>query len=405
MPCPCNRLDHEVGQYARYVRFLATTPLSHSAPCLDGWRDVVSVASGGASIVIWAIVLAPRLYYSWVYQQALGGGTFMVVGNWANLAGTYLTDQLPTQFYLAILFCSVDLLTWLMVWYISMYPETPRRFASPNGTMTNVVAANLAAFWQNRSEKDLDRFTVNTRFGGHFDSYVPEPTSTFDATSGASANSYQRSPPASSSGLGGSSCILCIIVISLVGEVSAQSNVAECPKKIDPARWSYIVGCLVSWLSAAAYMVSRMPFIYQNCKFKSYSVARPNAWLFFLSFLGYATYSISIVFRIDNPEWRRGAFYQSRFPYLVGSITPMMADLVILLQSMYYPLDDYPEPARAGYDWSAWSSGSPHWSNGADIISNSPLRQFWSGASPVSPRSGGSPSDVNIPVQRVPRTM
>lgn len=393
MSCRCNSFHRDVGHYLSFL----TTPGPH--PCINGWRDVISVVSGGSSIVIWALILSPRMYYSWSYGEMFLNPV-LAVGDITNLAGTYLTGQLPTQIYLAILFVAADLFIVLTVCYAKRkYADDELSVVRGDTTTTNIGAVGEDSFTSNwiRRQRGIDRYPINSKWGGHFDSYGCEPLAASTAPSSNYTNEQgsafgspiirRRNVAPVGSWTPGRSCLICIIAMSLTRDVSAVSDffTSDCPKYVDPHTMSYTIGCVVAWISALMYAYSRTGIIYQNYVVKS--VYPPNAWLFFLTFLGYATYSVSVVFRVKNETWFDPLFYQARFPYIVGSLSPMLADMIILIQSLYYGSSEFPEAVRGGYAGSVASSQA--WSP------RSGLR----GVGYTSPRNVESPrSDVDKPI-------
>lgn len=94
-----------------------------------------------------------------------------------------------------------------------------------------------------------------------------------------------------------------------------------------------MTGDYLGWVSAAVYLVARVPQIYKN--FNTRKVGDLSVYLFALAVLGNVTYAGSILAISMSGDWLR-----LQAPFLLGSIGTLLFDALLVYQIVSYPKQD-----------------------------------------------------------------
>lgn len=97
----------------------------------------------------------------------------------------------------------------------------------------------------------------------------------------------------------------------------------------NPYSKDYLLGTLIGWVSCTVYSSSRVFQIIKN--FKRKDTEGLSMQFFICAWLGNCTYAISIF--LKDTHW---GYLWMQFPWLVGSIGPMILDFIVLFQFFRY---------------------------------------------------------------------
>ncbi|EAY00802.1 PQ loop repeat family protein [Trichomonas vaginalis G3] len=97
----------------------------------------------------------------------------------------------------------------------------------------------------------------------------------------------------------------------------------------DPYSKDYIKGILIGWISGIVYSSSRICQIFKNYQRKE--TEGLSIQFFISAWLGNGTYAVSIF--LKDSHW---GYIWMQFPWLVGSMGPMILDFIVLMQFMRY---------------------------------------------------------------------
>ena len=97
----------------------------------------------------------------------------------------------------------------------------------------------------------------------------------------------------------------------------------------DPYSKEYIAGSLIGWISGVVYSSSRIAQIIKN--FRRKRTDGLSIQFFISAWLGNCTYAISIF--LKDSHW---GYIWMQFPWLVGSMGPMILDFIVLTQFFMY---------------------------------------------------------------------
>lgn len=90
-----------------------------------------------------------------------------------------------------------------------------------------------------------------------------------------------------------------------------------------------LIGTLFGWCGCIGYMLSGEPQIHKNCDRQSVDDVSPYYLALIIS--GNATYTIAVMIRSMDPS-----YLWQQAPWIIGSIWPMCADIVVCFQMCYY---------------------------------------------------------------------
>jgi hypothetical protein len=96
-----------------------------------------------------------------------------------------------------------------------------------------------------------------------------------------------------------------------------------------PYRGDRLVGTIFGWLGCFGYMLSGEPQIHKNIDRQSVDDVSP----FYLGLIicGNGTYTLAVMLRSMDPN-----FLWQQTPFILGSIWPMLADIIVSFQFCYY---------------------------------------------------------------------
>ena len=249
-------------------------------------KEEFSVLLGYISIIFWLFAQFPQLIEN-ARQGNSDSLSLLFLANWltgdfANLIGCLLTNQLPFQTYLAMYFVFID--TSLFVQSLFF-----RLKASNNIQKTE-------------EEEDDD-----------------DETPLLQSLSRINSNQSLSSMLAQG------------LLIGLTNSTDSLHNstvelLVEPPPLIDS---SYQLGRMFAWVCCFLYLSSRLPQIYRNFERKSCNGLAMT--MFGCALMGNVTYSASILIKSFDPLYLYNAL-----PYLLGSGGTVVFDIVILFQYIAY---------------------------------------------------------------------
>jgi hypothetical protein len=116
--------------------------------------------------------------------------------------------------------------------------------------------------------------------------------------------------------------------VALLG-VSAMMGSAAAMDWGRPYRGERLIGTIFGWMGCFGYMLSGEPQIHKNMDRQSVEDVSP----FYLGLIvcGNGTYTLAVMLRSLDPD-----FLWQQAPFLLGSVWPMVADIIVGFQMCYY---------------------------------------------------------------------
>lgn len=281
--CICPSLDGYP-----HVQWIGT----YFGDCVQTPLEKLSFGLGMLSIVFYLSAFMPQFIHNFKRRSIHGLSFIMIViwacGDSANLIGTYLTAQLPSQKFIAQLFILLDIL--ILIQYFSYF--------------------------------------------GNDDSLVDEE---MDNESLASDDTLNETTPLVGQSLNSmisKNLISSTVIVSCIGLACGLETLNDpiyCNSKPALSSFTILLGTFCGWISGLFYFSSRIPQIYENHRLKS--VEGLSFALFFLTISGNLSYGASVLLR--TPELDNHFYFQT-LPYIIGSLGVLIFDLIIMLQFLLY---------------------------------------------------------------------
>jgi uncharacterized protein with PQ loop repeat len=207
-------------------------------------------------------------------------------GDSANLIGTYLTAQLPSQKSIAQAFILIDIL--ILIQYFSYFGND-----------------------DDEADEEIDYESLAS------DDTLDETT----PLAGRSNSTISKK------------LISSTVIISCIGLACSLkiNDPIYCDSKPILGSFAVLLGTFFGWISGLLYFCSRIPQILENYRLKS--VDGLSYGLFFLTITGNLSYGISILLRTPLLD---DHFYFQTLPYIIGSLGVLMFDLIIMCQFLLF---------------------------------------------------------------------
>lgn len=258
--------------------------------CIYTPLDYAGFTIGWVSIGLWLVALFPQLWENYRLKKTEALSFWfafqLLLGDVTNLAGCIVTQQLPTQTYVAGYFCFVDL---FLLWQYYLYRQPKMRQVvrlsmDSESEQTHASSPLLAV------QTVLVVAAVCLRFSG--------PLNLLDA--GSARELLSSSPPL-------------------------------CNQNQPLPRAAFYSGTVIDWMSGILYLCARIPQILINYERKH--VEGLAMGLFIISVLGNVTYGLSIILLL--PKLDTG-FFAFTLAFIVGALGTVSFDIVILIQFFLY---------------------------------------------------------------------
>jgi len=263
--------------------------------CIYTPSDIISFSLGLLSIALWMVALFPQMRENY-HNKSTEGLSFIFLLQWFlgdsfNLLGCLLTNQFVTQVWTAIYFCFTDVILLGQYFYYTF--GVPNSLPPPGEEVSEHSK-------QNNGKKLL------YAFGGVLilsSCFLAPQLSTIDSSMGHNSRILLQTngPPLCNSGSG------------------------------DVFGWRLVVGSIISWLSGLTYFFSRIPQVHTNYQRKS--VEGLSVLMFICSVCANIAYGLSVLLRTPHINPR---FWETAFPYIIGSIGTLGFDAMILTQAYLY---------------------------------------------------------------------
>ncbi|KAF2147897.1 PQ-loop repeat-containing protein 2 [Myriangium duriaei CBS 260.36] len=285
--------------------------------CVPTNLAFISSILGCLSIVSWLFAQLPQIYKNYCLASTTGLSIYFLVewclGDLGNLFGALFTGQATWQVIIAGYYCFVDLvLVFQWFWYEhlrhgwTIRSYWVRSWEDGGGNNAESYLDGLAD--DGRSVSDAS----SIRSGDHIlgksvarDIYSPSGRltpnwrNTPEEKFGGSFSSPRRlvQMQASSSAPGPSPrtilFIACLISLCRASPIITDQQSSLLPAAADGKTPIEVAGTILSWMSTALYLGSRLPQLYKNYKRQSTSGLSPQ--LFIAAFLGNLFYSSSLI--------------------------------------------------------------------------------------------------------------
>ncbi|KAH6562097.1 hypothetical protein BASA61_003250 [Batrachochytrium salamandrivorans] len=279
--------------------------------------DQVSFYAGMFGIAAYAIAMFPQYYKNYKLKNVEGLSAGLVViwlcGDICNLAGTILSNQLPTQRLTASYFVLTDvLMVCQYVWYKYMYKQCHPSDSGYQAISTSEeVQVDIPAASHMRASFSSDTSAARPRSG-----------SSHSIVAAAAIGSAAALVASLAQGVDARNLRFVPLLVELAPICNIRNSISD---------WNMILGSIFSWCSGLFYFTSRIPQVLENYKRKS--VQGISMLLFGLTILGNLGYSLSIMLRFPNTDTY---FWAATFPYILGSVGVLAFDGIIFLQAIQY---------------------------------------------------------------------
>lgn len=348
--------------------------------CVPTNLAFVSTALGNLTILAWLFAQLPQVYKNYQLQSAAGLSIIFLcewfLGDLTNLIGGLLTKQALWQVVLASYYVTVDvILLCQYVWYsrswsrgktkvIECSPANDRSFGGTGGIIEGVTLTNNDV---SSEESDGGKTNLKTE-PKRSDSPQSTPkkapgsteTCTFSEKDVFLFPREQTDPirqsrtqgPRRPFSMQGPLLLASMASLSMVSALPTSPAPVFAPIYVSSASHqstAQAVGRVLSWISTACYLLSRLPQIIKNAKRKSTSGLSPS--LFIAAFCGNLCYSTSI---LTNPlAWgsypphglhgwvgHKGSdqwtWIKLAIPFWLGAAGVLVMDGIIGLQFLIY---------------------------------------------------------------------
>jgi len=290
------------------------------AECVQNWWGVMSVFIGYSSIGFWLFAQAPQLYLNFKNQNADSLALpFLIAwlfGDSTNLLGSILAQQLGTQIYTSAYFCTIDVVLFTQWLNYSICRKSGRGRKGKRSRSKSLPQ---------KAEQSA--------------SHVVLPAVAMLAMGGGLALYSTQAGQPSDEHLG------------RVLYAADEPGMIVRGRDIDPnAGYPFVQGSLHTTgyafgiLSAAFYLVSRIPQIVKN--YRRRSTGGLSFVMFLMAILGNTTYALSVLLAAWQPylydsqtppnRISTSAFMVDKLPWLVGSVGTLVFDMTIFFQFWYY---------------------------------------------------------------------
>jgi len=289
-------------------------------------QEKASFAFGLVNLCFWVFALFPQIIINYRRKKCDSlSGLFLAIwvcGDVSNLLGCLWTQQLPTQLMTAVYFVFLDgtsLSQWL--YYEKLRPYfTAKRSIQLDPLLDRSSSSGSASV-----NATADQDTV-------------VPGSDALAQRGSEDNVRLLAAP--------------LLLLSLMAFSSSLSpslpstNAAGrhllslteqkiCNASAAIPHGQRILGSILAWISGMCYFASRIPQAVKNYRRKN--IEGLSMFLFISSLMANISYGISVILRIPAID---NKFFESTFPYLLGSLGTLVWDVTILVQANLYKGDN-----------------------------------------------------------------
>ena len=312
-----------------------TTFSSTFHTCVPTKLAFVSTTLGCLSILSWLFAQLPQIYKNYTLKSTSGLSIFFLVewclGDLTNLLGAIFTHQATWQMIVAGYYCFVDFMLvaqWL--WYeklkhgYTIRRVWPRRSddndSTRGGVMQQVVIDGMPALSRETSTAEGEDTSVGNngcksqakdigdsqrgkwRMPNFLQTDEDDDEKTVNSPSQATRTIYRAQASGSLPSPSPRTVIMLACLISLATASPVKTTLAPSQSAQDGPTPLEATGTVLSWLSTALYLGSRLPQIYKNWSRQSTAGLSPG--LFAAAFFGNLFYSSSMM---TNPN----AWYSS----------------------------------------------------------------------------------------------
>ncbi|KAJ3195363.1 PQ loop repeat-containing protein 2 [Irineochytrium annulatum] len=328
--------------------------------CIHTPIELTSFISGLLSLLCYIVALFPQIWMNFRRGsvEGLSAGLILIwaVGDLANLLGTVLTNQLPTQLFVAVYFNIVDLvIIGQFVWYTYLRNACARWFSGETGERSPLLGGSSGR-GHPAASSDLDTPSARKRR----DSSPPNTSSSSsslrktdnddDTSTLVSSSSLTDAAPISqrTAGVRSPSPVAAAVAtvalaastvtalplpstpVAVAATAILTTTAALCDARAPISPIFVTIGSAAAWVCGLLYFYARIPQIRENERNRS--VEGLSLGLFIFTLAGNLSYGVSILLRTTAADDPLG-FIRADLPYVVGSIGVLAMDLKILAQA------------------------------------------------------------------------
>ncbi|KAL5866912.1 hypothetical protein ACKVWC_010803 [Pyricularia oryzae] len=304
-------------------------------------NEAVSGVFGSISLTAWICLLLPQLITNYKTKSAEGlSMAFLIVwllGDLANLLGALATRLAPTAVALAVYFCFADVvLITQCVYYNALTARREARLNGNGNAETQNGASRAVEDEPDEEEPLLSRRRRSSLAGlpgsQRRHSSMARDVSNLDPL--ARCITGEDETPDAHPWLHNTLSLVAVYVVGTAGffvsyGMGAWGDHTDAPEIPEAGDAVTAFGLTMGYVSAALYLLARLPQIYKNYKEKS---CEGLALLFFmLSLTGNLTYGVSLVAYSQEKS-----YIIKTIPWLLGSLGTIVEDIVIFFQFRLY---------------------------------------------------------------------
>lgn len=281
--------------------------------CAYSDMEKAALMLGLMNILLWLVAQLPQLVQTFKEKQvdSISFGLFAcwLLGDLTNLLGCILTNAYSTQLYTAVYFCAIDVvMVGQYLWYKKFYRKVQSRRDEVGKLSIIPVMAFVGLIGLRTMTASSDASSrLDISNGRTLYNFANEPDFAYAVTGNATDNTTQQCD-----------------YTAPVGDVAND------------------IGIACAWISATLYFVSRIPQVVKNYQRKN--VDGLNPFMFLVATAANTCYGLSII--LNQPPINDD-FYESKLPYIVGSMGTLIFDVTILIE---YRMYNRAGKRRHGYD-------------------------------------------------------
>eukprot|EP00761_Pharyngomonas_kirbyi_P014163 gb/GECH01014193.1/.p1 GENE.gb/GECH01014193.1/~~gb/GECH01014193.1/.p1 ORF type:complete len:324 (+),score=32.71 gb/GECH01014193.1/:1-972(+) len=307
--CTCDNLEH-------YVQWIG----SFFGQCVsDSPVRVIAFFFGLLNIAIWLFAQVPQLIKNFMHGSAESlSPAFLItwlLGDITNFVGCILTHQLPVQTYTGGYFCFMDILLLGQYGYFAIRKYIKgRKDALELDENKHLINDSESSAEEDEEVLANKRFVSLVGMGSICALTLFSAPFLISSSSSFSAN----------------------IASATESHVGTRNLLGDSHKSCEPhpdlSLGIQITGDICAWTSGILYFTARIPQIIHN--FRRKSVEGLSMPMFLCAGSANFFYGLSIL--MSGPDFKSAKFWESTFPYLLGSICTLTGSFTILAQFWIY---------------------------------------------------------------------
>ncbi|KAL0044223.1 hypothetical protein WJX82_005024 [Trebouxia sp. C0006] len=337
--------------------------------CVCTHKDLASFSLGILSVIFFANCFLPQIVLNFVNGSSEGLSVGMILvwslGDLCNLLGVCLTGAMPTQFMMAILFCTCDgILNFQNIYYKYWCPQ--RSLQTQQQLEQQQQQAEAIEIQALLESTGTQKHALEAPSGSGSDSNSPPlkpPAPDNRSKQGISPAHKLHSLSAGFMLLGCgmvTTGVPLVLTAGVTGALPGGSNYHSSGSQSgfqdtglsrvflseggsaapDSGKLSVMFGSMLGWIMTCSYVGSRIPQLVKN--YRRGMTTGLSLPMFVLLVLGSTTYVASIFVRSTKPD-----FVVPKLPWLLEAMGSAVLDFSIVCQVLYFRKKNKHHPEAA----------------------------------------------------------